>query len=727
MAFRFHVRLLLNILEVVVTMANKLYFPILILLICFSAEIFAYSQDTHEVISTVAFRASILGTLSQQGRLAEIGLSAQRLNGVAADGNYHTRDIQVWVSEGAYDEDCCGRFFQHFFNPITQTGLLGFKSSLEWGLEQNQDIPSQDYSYKDARDYYRGGLTLSNPTTREHFLAKTFYALGHVIHLLQDLAQPQHTRVEPHIPFLQPYRSLYEEWTESLRGNLPYNNYPDIYPGNRQIFDTPEKFWLAGPATPPSGTTPVKGYGDGLAEFSNYNFLTQGHNCNNASFPNPVCDPNQRQTIPEIQDLCNNPNQDPVACSVPALNSSLSGSITFQRTAIFGPSLPSHNGVNDRASTLSIFDPFLEDCNWSDCNMPPVWNLNRFNFRRTHQFLIPQAIGYSVGLLNYFFRGSIDASLDANGNVIVENSSSENMNGTFTLYYDDVNGVRNPVPRASTSLAIQQAGGTGSLGSFTSPTVPTPKEPGKYILMFDGSMGQENKAVVGRIVYLTSLIIKDVSPAGSISQPRPIISATVVGNGVSGDMTTKLWRDGVLLKTQTLPPAGGTVSFDMKIELTEEEEGSGRCGGYGPYRLYMGNHQASITVDYHLTGDTSLREVTKEWSFTANAIISCSPAGAYRWVCNYGNESFDLLLSKLMRSTLLYSASSFVPHPLSRFYVDTVYFGNSYTADCQVCSECATGDQQLSVGQTVFFDYFQVEALSGTANVYGTNVHLTLP
>ena len=183
--------------------------------------------------------------------------------------------------------------------------------------------------------------------------------------------------------------------------------------------------------------------------------------------------------------------------------------MVFQKTAIFGPSLPSHQGVNDRASTFSVFDPFLrQDPLGLGADGEEVWNLNRFNFRRAHQFLIPQALGYSVGMLNYFFRGSMDASLDTNGNIIIQNTSTEDMNGTFWLYYDDANDIRRPVllsncpiQNCGRGLSITH-GQTGSLGLLTPPTSPPPKEPGKYILVFEGKLGQEDNAVAGKIVNL---------------------------------------------------------------------------------------------------------------------------------------------------------------------------------------------------------------------------------
>ena len=48
--------------------------------------------------------------------------------------------------------------------------------------------------------------------------------------------------------------------------------------------------------------------------------------------------------------------------------------------------------------------------------------------------LLPRAVGYSAGLLNYFFRGTIGIELDQNSpdEAVVENLSSERMTGIFS-------------------------------------------------------------------------------------------------------------------------------------------------------------------------------------------------------------------------------------------------------------------------------------------------------
>ena len=73
------------------------------------------------------------------------------------------------------------------------------------------------------------------------------------------------------------------------------------------------------------------------------------------------------------------------------------------------------------------------------------------------------------------------------------------MYGLFSLYYDDTSDNRRLV--ASWSLSIN-TGGQSPAVSFTPPTYPEPKQKGTYILAFQGTLGNENGAVAGRIVKL---------------------------------------------------------------------------------------------------------------------------------------------------------------------------------------------------------------------------------
>jgi hypothetical protein len=166
------------------------------------------------------------------------------------------------IKLGAFCEDATAgtqqlaRYTNHFYDPVHGgSGYMSgtFPSSLIWGLE-TIDIGTQDYSYKDARGYFYKGLTLLDNEQRKRSLAAAFRAIGHAIHLVQDMAQPQHTRDDSHGS-----GSLFESFTERIRNDLPFAGYSPAQ------FGAPASFWHTAD-------------GKGLADYSNAGFVSAATN-----------------------------------------------------------------------------------------------------------------------------------------------------------------------------------------------------------------------------------------------------------------------------------------------------------------------------------------------------------------------------------------------------------------------------------------------------------------
>ena len=116
--------------------------------------------------------------------------------------------------------------------------------------------------------------------------------------------------------------------------------------------------------------------------------------------------------------------------------------------------------------------------------------------------LIPRAVGYSAGLLNYFFRGDMFmmSDFDLGYGYVIVNNTDEDVSGTFELWYDNINDERVKITNWEFSLDKQSSGNNRSSNiSFIKPT--DAKEECKYIFVFRGQMGQEMDAVAGRILY----------------------------------------------------------------------------------------------------------------------------------------------------------------------------------------------------------------------------------
>lgn len=122
---------------------------------------------------------------------------------------------------GAINEDDGGgaRYRKHFYNPIDNTGLIvplapAQRSSLSWAFAPTSD---NSYSWHAARHHYYQALTAPTARERQLALASLFYSLGHIAHLLQDCAQPQHTRNDPHVPGID--GAPYEQWVSRNFGD----------------------------------------------------------------------------------------------------------------------------------------------------------------------------------------------------------------------------------------------------------------------------------------------------------------------------------------------------------------------------------------------------------------------------------------------------------------------------------------------------------------------------
>lgn len=95
-----------------------------------------------------------------------------------------------WIKKGAEDEDMPTRWFNHFYDPVHNTG---FKSLYSTAKKWSNDAKDQanyalgDYSWDRAINDYGAGDE-----------EQALIGLGHVIHLVSDMTVPAHTRDDAH-------------------------------------------------------------------------------------------------------------------------------------------------------------------------------------------------------------------------------------------------------------------------------------------------------------------------------------------------------------------------------------------------------------------------------------------------------------------------------------------------------------------------------------------------
>lgn len=431
----------------------------------------------------------------------------------------------------------------HFFDPWTDAPLetwfgidLGERAP-KWGLGSVEpfDVPQEEeaahenhYTLFDAMEAMYRALTAhtSNgsrtivpdasggaraPSTAEEeeaarkaYWATTFRSLGDVVHLIQDMAQPQHTRNDPHSgvcgPWAQDYftghASVYESYVEerAIGGTF-------AVPGGGKIATEPLNY----------ADYPIPAFSDyasyfstrhldgsilssrGLADYSNRGFFTAGTNLGSNRYAYPSDNLADFTKVSETTDWS---------------GGTLRNGSSY--TLLYGTVNDSLQGTSEVAAltTEGLWDQFLVARGERS-----QYTLTKKNYDHMANLLIPRAVAYGAGFLDFFFRGRVkilDTDLDESGQLVItlENASGPNnvfRNGVFELFYDRKDGFR--VPLAIVSGAQLGSGGIGDGDDWeivtTYPMDVDQSRGDPLVLVFRGEIGAEI-AVAGRVFGLIS-------------------------------------------------------------------------------------------------------------------------------------------------------------------------------------------------------------------------------
>lgn len=608
----------------------------------------AYEIGTHaEVLTRSAVTRSVLQTdptvLRNLG--LEKGIADRSQQFPNSQGG--TGTIQELFEDGSRFEDNVSIFstspeirpLKHFYNPITGRGLdipvLPTQiASPDWALAPRGSNPDQQFSYWDARQHLFDALTKPTKADRDRAFGLAFQTLGQVLHHLQDMAAPQHVRNDAHCDsvvckLIGAYApSLYEKWTDSeaVRRSLPADpgtaGYDISSPLFASTFNSPRRFWHTDPAGPGSVTS-----GKGIAEFTNRNFVSAGTNFDKPGlFPSPVRDESRTVDL-DIRQLCANANP-------PCPNPNLTGVITFYGNSV-EDRYTGQTVNNPFASSLSIFDADLRKTTGTPLSQPRLFTLNRFNFALAHGFLIPRAVAFSAGMINYFFRGRLDAEPQGAGALLVKNLSAEAMQGDFSLYYDDAQGNRHPVTvtacrvgavdvpvdqgkcKAAALASVNISPNSRLEVSFTSPVDPAPKSAGEYMLVFNGTLGEE-KAEEGTVGAVVGKQIRAFSGTLYVSALDNLGRRVSLKADTSGTRVVQAGEFDPLLFATPFNP-GPAKAYSMK-QVVFTQTGPGQYS-YEPLAVTIGNTSfGSITTTGLVkNSSTNTFEVTDGGSWLAKS------------------------------------------------------------------------------------------------------------
>lgn len=508
----------------------------------------AYDPATHRAIGEHAAHP----TVSQLDNIlkSELGIPSgvdQRFFGPSLQ---ELRSVAELIGDGSFFEDASLRFFNHFHNPLyqadgtgrgpwNQAGLRTFsilgvplirgQSSVLWQQNPSQDttfvftpLPflsgGGNWSWQDARRHYLNALTRSrkedqgNQLGRDTAFAETFEALGRLTHLIQDASVPAHVRNDPHL-----ISDGFEDWASGNPSRVQNLIAGELKKPDRSIFS------LGVPIPDLSARVPIARLLDtdqynlpnpnpnitpgatiGLTEYTNANFFSDDTVFKDFPFP--------AQTSVELGTEEIEPN-------------------TNELRRYFLKARDGETGY--RLAVPSQLHKFLPDA-LKDKKI----GLDDKVYDDYASKLLPRAVGYSAGLLDYFFRGKLDVDLVPDPNstdpTVVKlsgtNGSTDDalVDGTLALYADGPDGTRSPVPSLEPLNVSNIAPGQKISRRFQ-----VDQEAERFIAVYKGTLGNEVKdptnnfpgGVIGKV--LGGLRAESIFPQGDKRMLR-----TVPVNGV---------------------------------------------------------------------------------------------------------------------------------------------------------------------------------------------------
>lgn len=442
---------------------------------------FAFEVDTHRQINRSVLRAEINQFSLNRYLRNQIGL-VKGIDEPLSKGN-----VRQWIEAGGAFEDNQVRFLRHFHQPLRTWDHAGlkdtFSSSILWAQAPvGQQSWYGDYSWHDTRSYFYQALVSPADADRQRYFEETFRGVGQLMHLAEDLAVPAHTRDDAH-----PFAYSFETWAagqEETFGRFlaltPIGFDPSILslPANplapvpmAKLFDT-DQYDGTNPAVTASRAI-------GLAEYTHANFFSED-TINDVAYPYPRRDPLQLIMRTFTRET----------------------GTTYQRRFY----LKTGDGETNSGQGYLLAAEGWLDYYWQpEPTFNPIPMLDDHVYEEYANLLVPRAVGYAAGMMQYFFRGSLGVAR-VPGGLIITNASSEPMGpyldstgttvGDLRVYYDDVTGTRRQL--ATYQLTAPLAPGESI------PVIPfvAPSDnvaPGRYIVVFRGKLGAEEGAVVGKV------------------------------------------------------------------------------------------------------------------------------------------------------------------------------------------------------------------------------------
>jgi len=487
---------------------------------------------------------------------------------------------------------------------------------------------------------------------RDENLAKTLDALGHVLHLNQDLSSPDHVRNDNHYSktWIEEYgRDNYgknPQWFAHLQNaTIGWNNWQSQ--GFNKLLD----FWdrglyvNGGSQGLNDDAGGVSGKKLGLAEFSNGNFLGEDASYSEFFYPGGYTSADIHYfPFPSLESSTDYRSVTGIGSKV--FVSYLKNGQMVNRVGIS----KIHDGITvTHHSVLNYFGVLSSKSRYA----PPHFNVaSTVNdpavLQDYHSILIPKAVEYSTGILDYFFRGTMSAginSIDTNVpqyTVLFKNTSSQDFyNGTFYIFQNS-DTVRMLV--AQTNLADLCANGILGTNSSVTATFPGFAPTNTLTIFYQGTIGVSNGVPLDPVDAGIAIAIASYQVAVT-ANPLWTDSGIVVSNGqILAISASGTWNwsslcdaDGVNDGVTDLFLAGANhgslIAYVGTHPPNEDSTGTDRWGDSTYFPRPAGNgywlvgKKATITTDrtgelWFLINDDALTKAIDDNSGELNVTLS---------------------------------------------------------------------------------------------------------
>jgi len=456
----------------------------------FFSTCYALETDTHRDMNRYIARKPLNG-FSLDTYLKNLGIQ----NGI--NEVFNSKRVYTWLGEGGIREDAPDwysllprRAVNHFHNPlsdISEAGFHGFfggtmlhgDSSIVWSQKPlGEQSPGGCYSWEDVQNYFFKALTATDKASRDNYFAETFRGLGQLMHLVEDLSVPEHTRDDGHV------FKAYEGW---VKDNVIFN--PEIKVNGASVnpFYYDISSLTQGSPFPEAGDPVARLFDSqaydgsnpndtlrpdiGLSEYTNANFVSP-----DTIFSAGLTYPANISTCVKVQDLDIPDPLNPGNTVLRPYYMKIGNGDSGYRLA----------GVDYfrvyRISQIGEYDKIDE------YSIPPM---DERVFEDYAKKLIPRAVGYGAALMDYFFQGGLKVySVPIfYGNDVY----AYGLNITNNSHTGGANSI-NTAQNATNSMSLTEPGRTLSNGKFSIVVRYTPEggNPDGSDDIFVGSTGVDS-------------------------------------------------------------------------------------------------------------------------------------------------------------------------------------------------------------------------------------------